>query len=405
MPATWSTYQNAMKEVWTTDNIVSQLGVDNELFNRVEKTSKFTVGEYAIVPTKTARAGGFTAAPNTGSSALNAAGNVAIGQPQYSLTYQYQPVKIEHAAIVSTGGKAAAVANVIDTEMENAVEELRTQISRQLYGDQTALIAQCGTSSATTTINLAATAGQDALLRQWLHPGLVIDIGTTSSESTIAADVTIQSVVKSATAPQIVVSGSNVTTSSSHYVSIANARAGTTSYEANGLRNVISTSAALGGVSAGGQWQAATVDSSTTTLTLDAMLAVQEAILQETGKIQVDVLTSFHQMRNFYNLFQNQVRFQSDSQISVGNTEAVKWNGMTVQGQYHCPSTLMAFVNFDDLLLVTGSNGLHWLDEAFGSGNRLSNNANTTAFTGTVSYPLNLAAQRRISHGALTALS
>jgi hypothetical protein len=103
MPATWSTYQNAMKEVWTTDNIVSQLGVDNELFDRVEKTAKYTVGEYAIVPTKTSRAGGFTLAPNTGSSALNAAGNVAIGQPQYSLTYQYQPVKIEHAAIVSTG--------------------------------------------------------------------------------------------------------------------------------------------------------------------------------------------------------------------------------------------------------------------------------------------------------------
>jgi hypothetical protein len=48
---------------------------------------------------------------------------------------------------------------------------------------------------------------------------------------------------------------------------------------------------------------------------------------------------------------------------------------MTVRGQYHCPSTKMFFVNFDDLLLVTGSNGLHWLDEAFGSGNRLSNNA------------------------------
>jgi hypothetical protein len=150
MPATWSTYQNAMKEVWTTDNIVSQLGVDNELFDRVEKTAKFTVGEYAIVPTKTSRAGGFTAAPNTGSSALNAAGNVAIGQPQYSLTYQYQPVKVEHAAIVSTGGKASAVAGVIDTEMENAVEELKTQISRQLYGNADSLIAQCVTSSSGT---------------------------------------------------------------------------------------------------------------------------------------------------------------------------------------------------------------------------------------------------------------
>jgi hypothetical protein len=405
MPATWSTYQNAMKEVWPVDHIVSQLGVDNELIDRVEKTSKYTVGEYAVVPTKTARPGGTTFAPNTGSSALNAAGSTTIGQPQYSLTYRYQPVKIEHAAIVSTAGKASAVANVIDTEMENAVEELKTQISRELYGNGDSLIAQCGTTSASTTVVLNATTGQDALLRQWLHPGSVIDIGTTGSESTIAADVSITSVTKSTTSPSIVISGSAVTTSSSHYVSIANARSGATSYEANGLSNVISTSASLGGVSAGGQWQAATVDSSTTTLTLDAMLAVQEAIMQETGTINVDVLTSFHQMRNFYNLFQNQVRFQSDSAIEAGNTDAIKWNGMTVRGQYHCPSSKMFFVNFEDLLLVTGSNGLHWLDEAFGSGNRLSNNPNTTAFTGTLSYPLNLAATRRVSGAALTALA
>jgi hypothetical protein len=182
-----------------------------------------------------------------------------------------------------------------------------------------------------------------------------------------------------------------------HYVSIANARSGATSYEANGLTNVISSSPRSAASLPAASGRPASVDSSTTVLTLDAMLAVQEGIMQETGKINVDVITSYHQMRNFYNLFQNQVRFQSDSAIEAGNTDAIKWNGMTVRGQYHCPSTKMFFVNFDDLLLVTGSNGLHWLDEAFGSGNRLSNNPNTTAFTGTVSYPLNLAAQRRIS--------
>lgn len=404
--ATWAQYQNAMKEVWASDTLVSQIAYDNELFARVEKTDKYTLGEYAIVPTLTSRAGGFTVAPNTGSTAFNAAGSVVIGQPQYSLTYQYQPVSIQHAAIVSTGDRAAAVADVIDTETEKAVEELRTQISRQLYGSGDSLITACVTSSSgQAVLGLNATTGQDALLRQWLHPGLVIDLGTTANEVSVDADKVIQSVSKSSTTPTVTLTtnltnGAGTTT----FVSIANGRSGTTSYETNGLKNIVSTSASLGGVAAGGQWQAGAVDTATTDLTLDAMLAVQEGIQQETGKFDVDVLTSFRQMRRFYNLFQNQVRFQSDSQIQAGNTESVKWNGMTVHPQYHCPSTHMFFVNFADLVLCTGSRGIHWTTDITG-GNKLEWAQNTTAFVGAVAYPLNLAAKRRISMGALTALT
>jgi hypothetical protein len=328
---------------------------------------------------------------------------VVIGQPQYSLTYQYQPVTVQHAAIVSTGDRAASVADVIDTEVENAVD-------RAPHPDQPPALRQrrladlpVRTTTASTTVSLNATTGQDALLRQWLHPGLVVDIGTTASEASIVAD-TVISVAKSTTSPTITI-GSSV---SDDLVALRVDRQRPFGHDVfrderpEEHRQHERHARRRGGRRpvAGGS-----VDSSTTTLTLDAMLAVQEGIMQETGKFDVDVLTSYHQMRNFYNLFQNQVRFQSDSAIEAGNTDAIKWNGMTVRGQYHCPSTKMFFVNFDDLLLVTGSNGLHWLDEAFGSGNRLSNNANTTAFTGTVSYPLNLAAQKRISHGALTALA
>jgi hypothetical protein len=251
---------------------------------------------------------------------------------------------------------------------------------------------------------LNATSGQDALLRQWLHPGSVIDIGTSASEASLAADVVVQSVTKSTTSPSIVISGSAITTSSSNFVSLANGRSGTTSYETNGLQNVISTSASLGGVSAGGQWQAATVDSSTTVLTLDSMLALQEAILQETGKLQIDVLTSFHQQRNFYNLFQNQVRFQSDSDIKAGSMQAVEWNGMRVQGQYHCPSSSMFFVDFDDLCIVQGTKGPHWLTDISGT-DKLLWAANSTSYQGAFAYPLNLAAKRRVSMARMSALT
>lgn len=404
MAATWSAYQNALKEVWTSDTLKAQLATDDKILSRLEATDKYQVGEYAIVPTKTSRGGGFSVASSSGSSALNAASNVSIGQPQYSLAWHYGSINIEHAAIESTGSKASAVAEVVDTEVSDAVDELRTQLCRELYGNGDSLIATCGTTTSSTTVVLDPTTGYDAIVRQWLHPGLVIDIGTSASEASVAGDITISSVTKSSTAPKIVVSGSAITTSSANFVSVANARSGSTSYEANGLQNIISTSASLGGVSAGGQWQAASVDSTTTDLTLDAMLACQEAVMQETGVFEIDVLTSFRQQRRFYNLFQNQVRFSSDTGISAGSTDSIKWNGMTVQGQYHCPSTKMFFVNFDDLLLVTGRHGLHWFDEITG-GERLTQKALSTAFTATLAYPLNMAARRRCSHAALTALT
>jgi hypothetical protein len=68
-------------------------------------------------------------------------------------------------------------------------------------------------------------------------------------------------------------------------VSVANARAGTSSLEMNGLGNIISGTATLGGISASNRWLSY-VDSTTTDLTLDSLLAVQEQIQQFGGNVK-----------------------------------------------------------------------------------------------------------------------
>ena len=115
MPATWSTYQSAMKEVWTDDHLVSQLYESTPFLDMLEKTEKYNVGEYAVVPITEYRSGGVTVTDTSGSSALNPAGNVGVRQATYSLVFDYNQVKVEHAAIMSTGGKPQAVAEVINT--------------------------------------------------------------------------------------------------------------------------------------------------------------------------------------------------------------------------------------------------------------------------------------------------
>jgi hypothetical protein len=412
MPATWSTFQAALKETWTQDDFETQFYDNHPLLEDIEKTDKHTIGEYANVPLELTRSGGFSITGTAGSSALNAAGNAGVNQAQYALAFNYQQVKVDHPAIVTSQGSSNAVATALDTELESASSMMRTQITRQVYQDQTALICQCAAGGASTTVNLATTlasatvsaTGYDALVKGWLDVSMTVDIGTTASEATIVADSPISAVSIDSTTPTITI-GSSVTTTTSHFVSIANARSGATSLEMNGLGNIASGTATLGGITATNRWKSY-VDSTTTDLTLDSLLAVQEQVQSFTNKVkpQSKVLMGFKQGRRFYNLFQNQVRFQSDTAIAAGNTAPISWNGMTIQQDGDCPSNKVFFVDTDALLLVTSPQGVHWANEITG-GEKVVWGQGTTQFVGLLAYPLNLAAKRRNSLAQMTALT
>ena len=414
MPATWSTYQAAMKEVWTDDHLVDQLYSSTPFLDMLEKTEKYNVGEYAVVPITEYRSGGVTVTDTSGSAALNPAGNVGVRQATYSLVFDYNQVKIEHAAIVSTGGKPQAVAEVINTETESAVAETRKQVSRQIWGDQSGLIAKCGTTTTSATVVLDVTEGYQALVRDWLHPTMTVDIGTTADPVAIAAGRTITAVVESESAPTITVSGATLSTTSSHYVTLSGSRSGSTSKESNGLRNIISSSAALGGLAAGGKWTSgAQADTTTTSLTLGALNGLNRRIRMHTGglrdnKSAYKVFMSYANMERLYNELQNQVRFSSDKAIDAGGWEYVGYNGMEIYSEPDIRDTDVFFVNMEDLLLVTGSGSgfgkAGWMNNP-GGGADLGWAQGTTSFTDGYYYTGQLGARRRNRMGSFTALT
>jgi hypothetical protein len=401
--ATWSGYQPALKETWGQDDFELQFYDDHPLFDEVERTDKHTIGEYVNLPLETYRNGGFSVTGTGGSTSLNPAGAVGVAQAQYALAFNYQQVKLDHPAMASSIGNSNAVANILDTELEGASSNMRVQMTRQAYADQTALICAC-TVATSATVPLNLTTGYDALIRGQLEIGMTVDIGSTSNEVLKVADSPISAVSISSSAPTITI-GTSITSATTDFVSVANARAGTSSNEMNGLGNIISGSASLGGISASNRWLSY-VDSTTTDLTLDSMLAVQEQQQQFAGKIKVGgkVLMGTRQGRRFYNLFQNQVRFQNDSQISVGNTAPISWNGMTIVQDADCPSTKVFWVQSSNLKLVTSPLGVHWANE-FTGGQKISWAQNTTQFVGLFAYPCNLAANRRNTMAAMTALT
>ncbi len=399
-----SVYDAALKETWTESRLAEQLYQGNPLLERIRRLKVTQVGQQAVTPIHTGRNWGYTPLPAGGGN-LNAAGQQALAQATWQYTHHNQPIKIQGAAIDGTSSDSLSVAEVIDTEVSGALDDLDRQFTRQLFSNGDALVIQCGTTTSSTTVTLNATSGHNALERGWIDVNAVIDIGTTANEVSVADGVTVTAVSDSTTSPTITVSGSAITTSAANYISLTNARSGTTSYEMNGLQNIVSTSTTLGGltVAANPSWVASKVDSTSQALSLSLIYGLDRAIMQKTGKESTLKLTGLKQAEAAYKLGQAQVRFTGDQNISVGNIDAFNVAGMTVARHPDCRNEEWYNLTIEDFRLITAGDP-KWQNRQTG-GNILAWIQGTDSFGAYVNARLQLGVARRNSHAALTGLS
>lgn len=400
MAATLTAFNDALKRIYTQDRLESQIYQENPFLDRLSKGARYEIGEVARVPIHVSRNGGFTVLP-AGGGTLNTAGNQGISKAEYNYTHQHVQISIQGDVLDQATGNAKTVADVLETEVSGALNDLRKQITRQLFGDGSGKIVACATSS-TNGVDLNATSGPQAIERGWLYPGLYVDVGTTADEVAKVDGAKITAVDQAA--PSITVDSGNVTTEgTTHYVSVKNARSGATSYEANGLRNLVSTSAVFGGIDPATQdvWKAANVDTSTTTLSLEAMLTQEQKINQRGGSADF-VLTGLKQSRKFYQLLQQQVRFGSDTSLTAGNQDVPKWNGLEIHRHPDCWDEDMYFGKFSHLFVLATSKP-SWQNSVTG-GNILDWIQGTDSYGAKLTYRFNLGTNRRNAFARLGAL-
>lgn len=412
MTETLANILDVTKEVWTQDRLEKQFYDGHRWLDRVERTNKYTIGREAKVPLETSLPGGTTSLSSAGGS-LNSADELHVDVANYTIQYIYQQVELQVAAMnqADSVGSRSTIDAVDQTVVSNVLA-LRKDINRQAVSNGDAIIAACDTGGASTTVELLASGyGYDAIRRGWLRPGVSVDIGSAANETSIAADRTITAVKKSASDPDITISGGTVSTvSGTDFVSIANARSGATSNEINGLRTIVgSTSTAIGGLdpdTAGEEfWQPASVDTTTTLVSLDLLLDLQREVYQETGKWPKYVTTGPKQASELYALFQNQVRFSSDSP-SAGNVEGFKWNGIEITLDPDIPDRELYVLDLEAFFVVTGGRigKPTWMSELAGN-SRLDWVQGSTRFADAVAYPLNIAVKRRNSSAAAIGLT
>jgi hypothetical protein len=416
MSQTATSLAAVLKDVWTSDKIQKQFYSDDNPLARFEKVKATMIGKQALVPIHKYGTGGYTSV-GSGGGALNAAGAQGVDQAAYTLVYHWQPIELEVSAINQAGGgNLQSVISAKNFEIENAVADMRRQVTRQLVTNGDSIVAQCATGGASTTVSLVASPsgsayGYDAIQRNWLYPGALIDIGTTSDTDVLLGNTAITSVSEVAATPTITTATSISTTAGTHFVYIANPNSGTAANpEVNGLRNMVNTSGALGGLNpaTAGQefWQAAARDTTTTVFSLDLVLNLQQAVMQKSGKNFTNVWTGLKQQRNFYSLLQNQVRFAGEMKMGAGEIDKPTWNNMVVDARPAFLDSDWWTLTLEDFQLITGSiDKPTWASDMFGSTAPLNWRQGYTSGVDAVAYPMQVGLQRRNTQAGATGLT
>lgn len=404
-----TTIEAAMKEGWTQDNLEIQFMKDDPAFETIGVVSPDNmIGEYALTGVHTGRGGGLTMVPSTGSKELNEPAPEQTSQAKWKLRRAVNAVEIDTAAIKHTNNKAKAIASIVDLEVTAKVSNTRKNLTSQLFRDQTGLICVFAANEETKTLKLGTTGeyglGIEATRQGWLAEGQQIDIGTTANEVAIADGVTITAVDDDDTEPTITISGSNVTTTTSHYVSIKNGRSGTTSYDMNGLRNMASQESTFGEISPSTEsgWKAAFVDTTGGDITRQRVIAGRRKV-RARGTQPDWALTSLEQVENLENETYPQVRFDGTDGQNTGDGESIMIGKLKVQGHEDCPIGDFTYARKEHIKLLRDEKP-YWHGERFGSG-ILTIVPRTTFVYGSLEWEVEFITNRRNSIGQFRKLS
>ena len=412
-PQDVSSLQDIMQEVFTSSRLEKQMFDEFRLFEKLQRTSKWTHGKKAVVPIHAGRSGGVTTLSSAGGT-LNAADKQKVDRAEYLVPYHYHQIALEIAAINEATGGGFSIGSSVNLEVEGGLSDIRNNITRQFLGDNTGIVAAADTGGASTTVEMTTTGyGYDALVRGWLYPGLKVDIGTTGDADTIVAGSEITAIKEDPTDPDITISSSVSTVATTHFISVAQGRSPTdgSSRESDGLRNMFGSTTSASGTldpdTAGQEfWKPAHVDTTTTVLSLNLLLTLQRKVNQKTGSRGGSLVMGLYQKQNFYELLQSQVRFQSDA-VAAGNDDVEKWNKQEIIDLPEVPDREVYYLNLSDLALVTGAKIKKptWVSSLQGANQAMLWSQGTTRFVDALTYPVGLAMSRRNGGAAAIGLT
>ena len=317
--ATLSVLGNILKEYYLGP-VREQLN-NSVLWTQILKVdSENLVGNEAVIPLHTSRTSGIGSRAEL--DTLPAAGNQDYKKAVFDLKYHYARIQVSGQALHKTSSDSGAFLRAMQSELDGARNDLALDFARQVYGDGTGQIAQCGTTTASANVVLAS---DEALQKGFLYVGMTVDIGTAADPDTLVAGTTISDVD---VANKIITIGSSITTSSSNFVYRAgnvDPTSGAVKEMDAGLQKLVATAAnSVGGInaaSAGNRIWDNQRDTAGGAISLDnLMIDANKVYNQGVTADQLTALTTPGVARRLFATsdFKSNVRFVNSQQLKGG---------------------------------------------------------------------------------------
>jgi len=247
MPATLSTVDAILKDDYK--EYLDNLNSANFILSQIEKRKDTVQGRIARHAVHLGRSSGVGARAENGT--LPTAGNQAFATVPVPVRYVYGRIQLSGPTIKQAVSDRGAFIDALDAEMEGIKNDAMKDVNRQLWGTSNGVIATCGTTSASVTVVLASTTGTTALRQLFFDGGMVVDIGTVASPTSVASARTVSAVDE--TNKTITISGAAVTTTSAAFVFRAGAGGASSNtgapgdgqIELTGLQTIVDDTAVL----------------------------------------------------------------------------------------------------------------------------------------------------------------
>lgn len=273
MAATVTTASGLLKE-WYLDipgGPAEQLNNATVLSAQLERTSDNVVeGAGAIWDTHMSRSAGVGAIADNGT--LPTAGNQTFVKATGTQKTLVGRIEFTVQSLEAAASNTSAFQRQSKAEMDGIVRDIKRQKERMLMGTSNGVIATCGTTTTSTTVQLlaagfGASATETRQLRQ-LEDGFLIDIGTVAAPTTVASARSITAVDR--TNATITISGAAVsTTSGTHFVFLSGAggaTGGVGQLELSGIQAIVLDSTLLFNIDPATypRWKSTNLNNSTT---------------------------------------------------------------------------------------------------------------------------------------------
>lgn len=190
-----------------------QINDRTKFIAQVENNTEDFAGRRAIVPCHVGRNSGIGYRKE--GEVLPPAGNQRTVDAIIPMRYGEARIKLSKQVIAHMAKDRGAFIRAVKLETSGLVADVSRDRARQVWATTVGTMAQCGTTSNSTTVQLATTTPEQSLIN--LREGAVVDIGTTSSPQSVATARRVTAA--DLTNKTITIEGAAVTTTSSHFIS------------------------------------------------------------------------------------------------------------------------------------------------------------------------------------------